>query len=247
MAVVYPGGVGITTITDTELEASDATFPCMTIAGAAEQTDYSDIKKAVMSNPGSIGGTTPATSIVTDDIQIGDSIPFSDSSGTLTLQNVDALDATTVATLNSDATYFSNLLIWRVGGSQAIIGGGYNFDMYQKTANITAVASVTIPIGLLAGEKMIGAQIRIDSALAAGEIWDAEWNNGGAVQSIVTGAAVDKNTKVSVFFDENANSAIATGTTHIVITKNGGGAFTAQGTLSVIAFCAFLGNPAPAA
>ena len=41
-----------------------------------------------------VNGTMKATSI-----QVGDSVPFTDSAGTLTLQNVDALDATTQATI----------------------------------------------------------------------------------------------------------------------------------------------------
>ena len=32
-------------------------------------------------------------------VKVGDSVPFSDSSGTLTLQNVDTIDATTEAAL----------------------------------------------------------------------------------------------------------------------------------------------------
>jgi len=42
-------------------------------------------------------------------IKVGDSIPFSDSSGTLTLQNIDALDATTEATIESALDTLANL------------------------------------------------------------------------------------------------------------------------------------------
>lgn len=34
-------------------------------------------------------------------LQVGASVPFSDSAGTLTLQNVDAIDATTEATIEA--------------------------------------------------------------------------------------------------------------------------------------------------
>ena len=42
-------------------------------------------------------------------LTVGDSTPFSDSSGTLTLQNVDALDATTEATIEAAIDTLSNL------------------------------------------------------------------------------------------------------------------------------------------
>ena len=42
-------------------------------------------------------------------VTVGDSVPFSDSSGTLTLQNVDALDATTEATIEAAIDTLSNL------------------------------------------------------------------------------------------------------------------------------------------
>jgi len=42
-------------------------------------------------------------------VTVGDSTPFSDSSGTLTLQNIDALDATTEATIEAAIDTLSNL------------------------------------------------------------------------------------------------------------------------------------------
>ena len=42
-------------------------------------------------------------------VTVGDSVPFSDNSGTLTLQNVDALDATTEATIEAAIDTLSNL------------------------------------------------------------------------------------------------------------------------------------------
>ena len=42
-------------------------------------------------------------------VKVGDSIPFSDSSGTLTLQNIDAIDATTESTLEAAIDSLTNL------------------------------------------------------------------------------------------------------------------------------------------
>ena len=56
------------------------------------------------------------------------------------------------------------------------------------------------------------------------------------MQSICTAAAVAQNTKVYKFHDDNANTPITDAVTNIVITRNAGGAFTAQGTIRAIAF-----------
>jgi hypothetical protein len=61
--LTYPAGTGITTVVNTDLEADDMTFLGCSIAGAAQQTDYSDIKAGIVGNPGAIGGVTPATSL----------------------------------------------------------------------------------------------------------------------------------------------------------------------------------------
>jgi hypothetical protein len=42
-------------------------------------------------------------------VKVGDSVPFSDSSGTLTLQNIDAIDATTETTLEAAIDSLTNL------------------------------------------------------------------------------------------------------------------------------------------
>ena len=62
-SIIYPAGTGITTVSNVELEASDATFVCMSIAGSPQQTDYSDIKDGIVGNPEALGGVTPATSL----------------------------------------------------------------------------------------------------------------------------------------------------------------------------------------
>jgi hypothetical protein len=62
---------------------------------------------------------------------VGDSYPFSDSSGTLTLTNIDAIDATTEATIESAIDTLSNLTsvgtistgVWQ-GTSIAVAQGG---------------------------------------------------------------------------------------------------------------------------
>ena len=162
---------------------------------------------------------------------IGISTPFSDNAGTLTLQNIDAIDATTQATFENT---LSDLAVTEI----TVLGttGGITRKKSETTANITTSATVTIQVNIPSGSKILGCQLRVDSALASGELWDAEWNDGATIQSICTGKTVAQNTKVSQFFDENATTPITNAETDIVISKNGGGLFTAQGTIRAIAF-----------
>ena len=113
--------------------------------------------------------------------------------------------------------------------------GGIEYQYAEATANITAVASVTIQVNVPSGSKIIGCQLRVDSALAAGELWDAAYATG-ATQAIAAAQAVAKNTKVNTFFNANAATDIASAETDIAITKNGGGSFTAQGTIRAIVY-----------
>lgn len=105
----------------------------------------------------------------------------------------------------------------------------------EAAADIEADASTTIHVNVPSGAKILGVQLRVDTALAGGELWDAAYS-GGSTQAIVSGAAVAQYTKVNKFFDENAATAIASSEVDVAITKNGGGNFTAQGTISAIVY-----------
>lgn len=134
-----------------------------------------------------------------------------------------------VASIDSDGNQL--MLSTSVKGSV----GGFKRLKSEVTVDITAAATVTIQANVPTNAKLLGVQMRVDAALAAGETWIAAYS-GGASQNIVTDAAVAQNTKVNKFFDENAATAITSGETDIDITKTGGGAFTAQGTLRAIVY-----------
>lgn len=62
MAISYPDGAGITAVDATDLEANDMYFPGLAVTGSDNYiTQYSNIKAAIMSNPGGIGSTHGAT------------------------------------------------------------------------------------------------------------------------------------------------------------------------------------------
>lgn len=105
----------------------------------------------------------------------------------------------------------------------------------EATANITASASVAINTLVPSGARIVGVQLRVDTALAGGELWDAAYS-GGSTTAIATACAVAKNTKVNVLYNTNGATDITTNTTNVTITKNGGGSFTAQGTIRALVY-----------
>ena len=68
--------------------------------------DASDSSSVFSGAKGTLKANIEADSV---GVKVGQSIPFSDSSGTLTLQNIDALDATTEATIEAAIDTLSNL------------------------------------------------------------------------------------------------------------------------------------------
>ena len=114
--------------------------------------------------------------------------------------------------------------------------GGLKVKTYTGTVAVTAAASISAGLAIPSGVKLLGCQIRVDEALAEGETWDAEWNDGATVLAVASNKAVAINTKVAAFYDENGAAAITDAETDIVIAPNGGGSFTAQGAFTVVAY-----------
>jgi len=111
-------------------------------------------------------------------------------------------------------------------------GGFFPLKRYKSSVEVTAVASLTITLSIPTGAKLKGVQLHVKTALAAGETWDAEFNDGAQVEVIGTTIAVAQNTNVNFFSAGVETDA----TTNIVITKTGGGAFTAQGEIEAVAY-----------
>jgi len=130
------------------------------------------------------------------------------------------------------AIILNSATVQTLGGSS----GGLNVITKEATASITADAAITIAVAVPVGAQLIGAQLRVDTALTVGELWDATWDDGASVQAIATAQAVAKNTKANVFFNTNAASGITDAETNVVITKNGGGSFTEGGAITAIVY-----------
>lgn len=111
-------------------------------------------------------------------------------------------------------------------------GGFFPVKRYKGSAEITAAVSITLTLNIPTGAKLKGVQLHVKTALAAGETWDAEFNDGAQVEVIDAAIAVAQNTNVNFYSAGVETDA----TTNIVITKNGGGAFTAQGEIEAVAY-----------
>ena len=108
--------------------------------------------------------------------------------------------------------------------------GGLVRCFTENFSDITASASITIPLNIPAKVRILGAQIRVNTALTAGETWTATFS-GGSTEVLGTGQAVAKNTKLNW-----TSSAVTTAATNITITKTAGGAFTALGQINAVVY-----------
>lgn len=137
-------------------------------------------------------------------------------------------------------------LNWAATGVYNWIGQAGGAGIYKLQANnfkvitvdasksIEGDSSTSITLSIPIGAKLLGATLEVTSALATGELWNAAYS-GGKTTAIASAQAVAKNTKVTTMFDPNAASPITSGAlTHIAITRDGGGNFTAQGSIRAI-------------
>jgi lysophospholipase L1-like esterase len=136
-------------------------------------------------------------------------------------------------------------------GTSAVRGttGGLVLKTAEAAANITASTSVTITLNVPTGAIIHGCQLRVDTALAAGETWNAAYS-GGATQTIIHEGAVAKNTKYNSAYESLTTAGtlaaqaawaanVATAATNITLQRHsdpGVDSFTAEGTIRAIVY-----------
>lgn len=154
---------------------------------AAARTVLDDASTAAMLTTLGVGTadspTFAAVTVGNTGLTVGVSVPFSDSTGTLTLQNVDALDATTESTIEAAIDTLANLtsiqgrtVTLADAGADRIFGWDDSADAYVNlsAADATAVLNVMVGDSGAGGTKgLVGAPAAGDS----GKFWrgDATW------------------------------------------------------------------------
>ena len=120
----------------------------------------------------------------------------------------------------------------------SIIGstGGLKTKSSEATGTATAASAFDIEVNIPSGAKILGCQLRVDVLLSAGTgvSWSAAYIDG-STQTLGTGLAFAKNTKVNTFFDEAAVTAITGAETDIRVTVNTAD-FIAGGKITAIVY-----------
>lgn len=133
-------------------------------------------------------GTPSFTSVTVGNtgLSVGSSTPFSDSSGTLTLQNIDALDATTEATIESAIDTLANLTSVQ-GHTVTLTGDLVRSGAHSLTFVTTDTTSLTLPTsGTLATTAQISTMVTSSSTITDHAIVRGDGGSRGAQTSTIT-------------------------------------------------------------
>jgi len=118
----------------------------------------------------------------------------------------------------------------------AVHGGFVRKTYYATSGTFTAAETITIATQVPSGARILGVQLHVKVALTAGETWDAAYDADFGAIAIASAQAVAKNTDVNLMTSANAASDLTTGVVDILITKNGGGAFSAAGEIEAVVY-----------
>lgn len=165
--------------------------------------------------------TVPASGLI-----VGASNPFSDSAGTLTLQNIDALDATTEATIEAAIDTLANLtsiqgrtVTLADAGANAIFGWDDTAGAYENlsAAEATAILSAFVGDSGAGGTKgLVPAPVAGDATkfLKGDGTWAAIPGGGDALtsSSLAQFAATTSAELAGVISDETGSGALVFGT-----------------------------------
>ncbi|MBL4664274.1 MAG: hypothetical protein JKY22_12150 [Flavobacteriaceae bacterium] len=106
-------------------------------------------------------------------------------------------------------------------------------NLSESVTTPGAASSFIIQVNIPSGAKIIGCQLKVDTALGSGETWSAAYS-GGSTQSIVTtGQVITAGHIVDTFFDVNAATDIASAEVDVTITRDSGN-FTSTGAIRAI-------------
>jgi hypothetical protein len=164
---------------------------------------------------------------------------------------VNALETTPGTSIGDGSTGDGNLLlnlqresvthfkVDRTGayGTMASTGGLMTYYS-EAVGTATAAATFDIEVNIPSGAKIIGVQLRVDTALSSsdgGTTWSAAYIDGSTA-SVASGKEFAQNTKQDTFFDAHAATDITSAETDITVTADGGKTFIAGGVVRAIVY-----------
>jgi hypothetical protein len=167
-------------------EATDTTcFPAFFTAATGELGPKTNANLTFNSNTGALGASS--LTVGNTGLTVGASTPFSDAAGTLTLQNVDALDATTEATVEAAIDTLANLtsiqgltVTLADAGADAILGWDDSAGAYENLTQGEVHAVIgTLPVanggtGQTTEAEAIGEMVQALTADATPD-WAADY------------------------------------------------------------------------
>jgi len=137
-------------------------------------------------------------------------------------------------------TIFAEQLMKAIYDVLAGATGGLNrLEYSEAVGTATAAASFDIAVAVPAGARIIGANLRVDTALTSGDggaSWDADYvDASGLHQAIARMLAFTKNTKHQQFYDPSIDSPITPLATNVRV-RCVGGTFSAGGKVTAVVY-----------
>jgi len=108
----------------------------------------------------------------------------------------------------------------------------------EAVGTATAAKTFDIEVNVPSGVKIVGSQIRVDTALTSsdgGTAFSAAFIDGSTI-AVASAAAFAQNTKVNTLFNENASTLITSAETDITVTCDSSKTFIAGGQVRAIIY-----------
>ena len=219
-------GAGKTTASTLRLAATDtgATDIGGTIlfeaneGGAGTELEYAGIKGAVASGDGASGYLSLWTRKI--GVGLGEKVRINED-GKVGIGTT--LPATKLDVAGS----------MQVSSAVASTLGGYVRTFAEATGTPSGTTTYfDIAVAIPANCKLLGAQLRVDTALTAGETWSAAYITGSTTALAAAGTAVAANTKVNKMHVDEITSDV----TNIRVTRDAGNFTNATGVIRAVVY-----------
>lgn len=152
--------------------------------------------------------------------------------GDITLENDEVIGNGTDGTVNTDGIFQAPALSVQDATEAS---GLMKLQTFTASSGALTGATDTIEVNIPSGALIYATQLRVDVAVVndGDNTWAAAFSGGSTQAIAAAGTAAAKNTKVNIFFDANAATAIAASETDITLTPQAAN-FTAGEITAVV-------------